>query len=120
MNLFKSTRIINEAIPCEPGAMFTFKKETSIWPVWHSHKEIDILLFLASEGQHFTGDYCGQFKAGTLLLNGSNIPHCFNTLNPIKADYQIAVLQFSRESIGEDFLRKSDLRLINHLLNGTP
>lgn len=112
--------ILNEVIPWDPGALFTYKQETSIWPVWHSHKEIDILLFLASSGQHFTGDFCGQFEAGTLILNGSNIPHCFNTLKHIEADYQIAVLQFSRDTIGTSLLQKTDLKWLDLWLNEAP
>lgn len=119
MKLNKNT-IVNEVIPFNPGDMFTYKQETSIWPVWHSHKEIDILLFLASSGQHFTGDFCGQFKAGTLILNGSYIPHCFNTLKHVEADYQIAVLQFSKDTIGTGLLQKTDLKWLNSWLSEAP
>lgn len=111
--------LIRELIPNEAGATFVYKQEQSIWPAWHYHEEIDILLFLQSSGQHITGDYIGEFKPGTLLVNGPNVPHCFtSSMEPAKGSSHpaIAVIQFSELSMGAEFLSKPELENIQHFI----
>lgn len=114
--------LVHELIPNESGATFTYKQETSIWPVWHYHEEIDILLFLESSGQHITGDSIGDFNSGTLLINGSNVPHCFTSTaaTPIQpAESAIAVIQFSENSIGQELLTKPEMKHIRDFIQST-
>jgi len=114
--------LVRELIPKDKGATFVCKQDNSIWPTWHYHEEIDILLFLQNSGQHITGDYIGEFNPGTLLLNGPNVPHCFtsNTELELRApDPAIIVIQFSRKSIGDELLAKSEMSLIHNFLLST-
>lgn len=120
MNL--ENNLVKELIPNTQGYTFGYKKENSIWPVWHYHSEIDILLFVDSSGQHITGDYIGSFAPGTLLVNGPNVPHGF-TSDSIpsneSSDTAIIVLQFSKESIGQELLSKPEMKLINDFIQST-
>lgn len=118
----KRQKLVRELIPNEKGETFVYKQEDSIWPAWHYHEEIDILLFLQSSGQHITGDYIGEFNPGTLLVNGPNVPHCFssNSVPDQRApEAAIIVIQFSEKSIGDDLLSKPEMSLIKDYLHTT-
>ncbi|MGB0418989.1 MAG: hypothetical protein ACPGF8_05310, partial [Opitutales bacterium] len=118
----KRQNLIRELIPNEAGRTFVYKQERSIWPAWHYHEEIDILLFLESSGQHITGDYIGEFKPGTLLVNGANVPHCFTSTKEPPEDSSnaaIAVLQFSEKSIGREFLSRPEMRPIQEFIRSS-
>lgn len=118
----KQHNLIRELIPNETGATFVYKQESSIWPAWHYHEEIDILLFLKSSGQHVTGDYIGEFKTGTLLVNGPNVPHCFTSTGAPpqgSSDSAIAVLQFSEKSLGHEFLVKPEMKSIREFIRSS-
>ncbi|MGJ8654592.1 MAG: AraC family transcriptional regulator [Opitutaceae bacterium] len=114
--------LIRELIPNEAGNTFVYKQERSIWPAWHYHEEIDVLLFIQSSGQHITGDCIGEFQPGTLLLNGSNVPHCFTSSDESitkSSEPAIAVLQFSIKSIGQELLSKAEMIQIREFLEST-
>ncbi|CAA6679942.1 MULTISPECIES: AraC family transcriptional regulator [unclassified Lentimonas] len=114
--------LVRELIPNEAGTTYVYKQETSIWPVWHYHEEIDILLFLGSSGQHITGDFIGEFKPGTVLVNGPNVPHCFTSTDAPATDASrpvIAVIQFSEKSIGAEFLSKPEMKRIREFIDST-
>ncbi len=42
---------------------------------WHFHSEFEIVYVIESFGKRFIADHIGQFKAGDLVLLGSNLPH---------------------------------------------
>jgi len=42
---------------------------------WHFHPEFELTLILESEGIRYVGDHTSGFKAGDLVLLGSNLPH---------------------------------------------
>ena len=52
----KQQHLVRELISNIEGSTFNYKQENDIWPVWHFHPEIDILLFTKDNGQHITGD----------------------------------------------------------------
>ena len=106
---------------CE-AQLFSFKADTDMWTTWHYHPEIDILLTLKNTGYHITGDYIGDLKPGTLILNGSNVPHAFHPNEPSEGDPSrpaMLVLQFSEESLGGDFLGKLEMSRIKGFLDTT-
>ena len=42
---------------------------------WHFHPEYELTLIIESEGIRYIGDHTTSFKAGDLVLVGSNLPH---------------------------------------------
>lgn len=102
--------------------LFSFKADTDMWTTWHYHPEIDILLTLKNTGYHITGDYMGDLKPGTLLLNGSNVPHAFHPNEIPEGDPKnpaMLVIQFSEASMGKDLLAKLEMDRIRSFLDTT-
>ncbi len=111
-----------EIITACDSQLISFKADTDMWTAWHYHPEIDILLTLKNTGYHITGDYMGELRPGTLILNGSNVPHAFHPNEPDEGDPEnpaMLVLQFSRESLGEGFLSKLEMARIRKFLDST-
>ncbi len=102
--------------------LFSFKADTDMWTTWHYHPEIDILLTVKNTGYHITGDYMGDLKPGTLLLNGSNVPHAFHPNEAPEGDPlkpAMLVIQFSMDSLGKDLLSKIEMDHIRSFLETT-
>lgn len=111
-----------EFIPACEGQLFSFKADTDMWTEWHYHPEIDILLILKNTGYHTTGDFMGELRPGTLVLNGSNVPHAFQPNEPDDhdpANPAMLVLQFSEETLGRDFLSRLELKPLRDFLDST-
>lgn len=45
--------------------------------VWHYHTALELVHIVKSEGTRFVGDNIDRFKAGELILLGSNLPHMY-------------------------------------------
>ncbi|KYG83745.1 hypothetical protein AWN68_02765 [Roseivirga echinicomitans] len=45
--------------------------------VWHYHTALELVHIVRSEGTRFVGDNIDRFKAGELILLGSNLPHMY-------------------------------------------
>ena len=100
--------------------LFSYKIDTNIWPVWHFHPEIDILLVLKNSGNLIMGDYMGSFEPGTLVMIGPDLPHSFMPFEEDENDVNkpaMICLQFSEESIGNDFLDKPELNAVKTLFS---
>ncbi|MFL5738776.1 MAG: AraC family transcriptional regulator [Flavisolibacter sp.] len=76
---------------------------------WHYHNEVELIHFKKGEGTQFIGDSIKRFKAGDVVLVGSNLPHYWrfddvyfeeNT----KAIADIRVSHFNENFWGEQFL----------------
>lgn len=110
-----------EVIPTGPSQAFIFKIDQDIWPVYHYHPEFDILYSLKDHaGEFLSGDHIGRLGRGTLIMNGPNIPHALHSGKVDEADPafpSLAVIQFSRESLGEDLLRKHELQPVREFLD---
>jgi AraC-like DNA-binding protein len=110
-----------EFIPTGPSQALIFKIDQDIWPVYHYHPEYDILLSLKDHsGEFLSGDHIGRLQRGTLFMNGPNIPHALHSGKPDESDWarpSLAVIQFSRESLGGDLLRKHELQPVREFLD---
>jgi len=76
---------------------------------WHYHAEVELIHFKKGEGTQFIGDSIKRFKAGDVVMVGSNLPHYWrfddvyfeeNT----KALADIRVSHFNENFWGENFL----------------
>jgi AraC-like DNA-binding protein len=110
-----------ELIPSTEDRAFVYKIDRDIWPVYHYHPEFDILLSLKDHaGQFISGDHIGRLERGTLFMNGSNIPHGLHSGRPDEKDWDrpsLAVIQFSRKTLGPDFLAKSEFAIVRQFLD---
>ena len=76
---------------------------------WHYHAEIELIHFNKGEGTQFIGDSIKQFKAGDVVLVGSNLPHYwrfddiyFEEDAAVSADVRVA--HFCQDFWGSQFL----------------
>jgi AraC-like DNA-binding protein len=77
---------------------------------WHYHPEVELLHFRSGSGTQFIGDNIKQFKAGDVVLVGSNLPHYwrfddmyFEEDAVDKADVRVA--HFREDFWGSQFLQ---------------
>jgi AraC-like DNA-binding protein len=110
-----------ELIPATEDRAFVYKIDRDIWPVYHYHPEFDILLSLKDHaGEFISGDHIGRLEKGTLFMNGPNIPHGLHSGRPDERDWNrpsLAVIQFSRESLGPEFLGKTEFSSVRQFLD---
>ena len=108
-----------EVVPTGESRVLIYKIDRDLWPVYHYHPEIDILLMLKNHGEFISGDYIGRMEPGTLIMNGPNIPHALHATEADERDWSrpaVAVIQFSRKSLGEELLAKIEMREIHQFL----
>jgi len=113
------TRPQFEHVPTGASRSFIFKIDRDLWPVYHYHPEFDLLLALKDHGEFVSGDYIGRLEAGTLFMNGPNIPHALHSQQPDEKDWSspaLAVLQFSPESLGRELLEKEEMAPVREFL----
>lgn len=96
----------------EPGHSFSIRQD--IVPYvntrWHLHPEVELIHFRRGQGTQFVGDSMKSFKAGDVVLIGSNLPHYWrfddiylNGETAVPIDVRVA--HFSENFWGEPFLQ---------------
>ena len=85
-----------EYVPTGESRALIYKIDRDLWPVYHYHPEIDIILILKNHGEFISGDYIGRMEPGTLIMNGPNIPHA---LHAVEEDEPIIVLESMKMEI---------------------
>lgn len=88
---------------------------------FHYHPEVELIHFIKGKGSQFIGDSITEFKAGDLILLGSNLPHYWrfekNSSNIDNGQYgEVQVAHFSESFIGEHFLNLPENKAIKELL----
>lgn len=88
---------------------------------WHYHTEVELIHFKKGEGTQFIGDSIKRFKAGDVVLVGSNLPHywrfddIFFEENP-KVSADVRVSHFNENFWGAQFLSLPENNHIKVLL----
>lgn len=61
----------------EPGHSFNVRRDLVPYVNnrWHFHAEVELIHFKKGQGTQFVGDNMKRFKAGDVVLVGSNLPH---------------------------------------------
>ncbi|WP_203256899.1 AraC family transcriptional regulator [Hyunsoonleella ulvae] len=95
----------------------TYLDKPSFDMPWHFHPELELTLILESEGVRYIGDHTSRYKAGDLVLVGSNLPHMWvnnstETSSDNKAlDRSIRItLQFPPDMIDNMFKKAQELQ----------
>ena len=60
-----------------PGQSFSIRRDLvpHVNNRWHYHSEVELVHFEKGEGTQFIGDSINRFKAGDVVIIGSNLPH---------------------------------------------
>lgn len=77
---------------------------------WHFHAELELIHFRVGEGTQFVGDSIKRFKAGDVVLIGSNLPHYWRFDDVFfdeeaKESADITVSHFGENFLGEEFMQ---------------
>lgn len=88
---------------------------------WHYHTEIELIHFKKGEGTQFIGDSIKHFKAGDVVLVGSNLPHYWRFDDVFfeektKAEADVRVSHFNENFWGQHFLELPENTNIKILL----
>ena len=106
-----------EKVTFENDASILFKHVTGrrFRFVYHYHPEIELIYFAEGDGLEFIGDSSQAFKAGHLVLLGSNLPHLW--INDPECQYaEACVVQFKAEILGDFLLLLPELARIRLLM----
>jgi len=88
---------------------------------WHYHAEVELIHFKKGEGTQFIGDSIKRFKAGDVVLVGSNLPHYwrFDDMyfeESAKALADVRVSHFNEDFWGDQFLHLPENNSIKAIL----
>ncbi len=85
---------------------------------WHYHPEYELTYIKKGQGQRLVGDSYENFKAGDLVLLGSNLPHTWFSNEIIGKYCEAVVLQFSLDFVTPLF-HYHELNFIQNLLKNS-
>src|SRR4051794_39558039 len=96
-----------EVITNSYGSSFTYtkhaEKTNSKAHLWHYHPEIELVYINGGAGKRQIGSHVSYYTNGSLLLIGSNLPHCGFT-NENTGNTNETVIHIKPEFLGNDFL----------------
>jgi AraC-like DNA-binding protein len=116
-------RPIYEKVISKPDSSISI--ENNILPYfvsqWHFHPEIEIILIKSGTGTLFIGSAMHRFRAGTLAIVGSNVPHVWlNDKEYYAGDKSLEahsiVIKFDANLWGGEFAMLPEMKNINELL----
>lgn len=89
---------------------------------WHYHAEVELIHFKKGEGTQFIGDSMKRFKAGDVVIIGSNLPHYwrFDDIyfeEGSKAIADVRVSHFNENFWGDQFLHLPENNTIKSVLD---
>ena len=94
-----------------PGHSFSVRQDLvpHVNNRWHYHVEVELIHFKKGEGTQFIGDCIKRFKAGDVVIVGSNLPHYWRFDDVYfeensKAHADVRVAHFTECFWGEQFL----------------
>lgn len=87
--------------------------------LFHYHPEYELVLTRSGGGKRIIGDTISEYLRHDFVLLGPNVPHTWVAEHPLEAttEKDNIVVHFSRESLGLDFLAKSEMAAVNQLLD---
>ena len=109
-----------EVISNSYGSSFTYtkhaQKTNSKSHLLHYHPEIEIVFVNGGAGKRQIGSHISYYTNGSLVMIGSNLPHCGFT-NEKTGNKDEIVIHFKPEFLGSDFFNAPEMKKIQKLLN---
>lgn len=107
-----------ESITPNFGHSFTYQKfdenNKNRNTVWHYHPEIELVYVNGGTGKRQVGSNLSYYTWGTLILVGSNLPHCGFT-NQLTGNKNQTVIQMKADFLGNEFLNIPETARIKKL-----
>lgn len=107
-----------KAIEPSFGSSFTYQKfNNSVvnrYTQWHYHPEIELVFVNGGSGKRQIGSNLSYYTNGTLILVGSNLPHCGFT-DSLTGNRSETVVQFKKDFLGSDFFDILEMEKIQNL-----
>lgn len=107
-----------------PGHSFSIRRDlvAHINNRWHYHTEVELIHFKKGEGTQFIGDSIKRFKAGDVVIVGSNLPHYWRFDDQFfddtgKTAVDIRVAHFNENFWGNAFLELPEVTSIKSMLD---
>ncbi|MDY8135493.1 AraC family transcriptional regulator [Aquimarina sp. 2201CG5-10] len=108
-----------EKIVPEFGSSFYYenfsKEKMNRAPIWHYHPEIEIVYVNGGTGKRQIGSHMSYYRNGTLILIGSNLPHCGFT-DSLTGNSSETIIQMLPDFLGHSFFAIPEMNSIGHLL----
>jgi AraC-like DNA-binding protein len=102
------------------GSSFTLTQyldnENSSAHFWHYHPEIELVYVNGGSGKRQIGSHISYYTSGSLILIGSNLPHCGFT-DEKTGNSKETVIQMKPDFLGTSFFGAAELKNINNLFN---
>jgi AraC-like DNA-binding protein len=109
-----------ELISNSYGSSFTYtkyaQKTNSKSHLLHYHPEIEIVFVNGGAGKRQIGSHISYYTNGSLVMIGSNLPHCGFTDEKTGNKDEI-VIHFKPDFLGNDFFSAPEMKKIQNLLN---
>lgn len=83
---------------------------------WHYHPEIELVYVNGGSGKRQVGSHISYYTSGSLILIGSNLPHCGFT-DEKTGNKKETIIHMKPDFLGNDFFGLSEMKNINHLFD---
>ena len=83
---------------------------------WHYHPEIELVYVNGGSGKRQVGSHISYYTNGSLILIGSNLPHCGFT-DEKTGNIKETVIHLKPDFLGTNFFGIAEMKNINHLFN---
>lgn len=107
-----------EVVKPDFGRSYTYKKfnaeNINKDILWHYHPEIELVYVKGGSGKRHIGSHVSYYTESSLMLIGSNLPHCGFT-DRYTTHKQETVLQLSESFLGEEFLHIPEMLKVKDL-----
>ena len=92
------------------------RKERQLAFNWHYHPEFELTYIIKGRGVRLVGDHAADFKAGDLVLLGSNLPHTWSSEGASSEDSEAVVIQFAPGYFPEPLLELAEWAHVRRVL----
>lgn len=84
--------------------------------MWHYHPELELVYVKGGSGRRQIGSHVSYYTDSTLILIGSNLPHCGFT-DRLSENKNETVLQMREDFLGSDFFKSPEMVRIRNLFD---